>query len=143
MEYLEAMRPKPQYVRLFREIVLDVWKEGQQEIIATRKRLQQQLDALNGKKDRVVDAFLHRHLIDRATYERQVAKLDEEITLANITLHERRIEEIDVEGVLGFAEHLLSNPARMWCEASPNQNARFVYRPQELTTSRPCRTSRY
>jgi site-specific DNA recombinase len=135
--YLEAMRPKPEFVRLFREIVLDVWRESQREIIVTRKRLQDRLDTLHGKKDRVVEAFLHERLIDQATYQRQVANLDEEIASAEVAVHEAHVDEIDVEGVLGFAEHLLSDPARMWSEATLDQRQRLqkVLFPQGVTCS--------
>jgi len=137
MEYLEAMKPKLEYARLFREIVLDVWHDSQREIVNTRRRLQDHLDTLHGKKDRVVEAFLHQRLIDQATYQRQVVKLDEEIASAEVAVHEAHVDELDVEGVLGFAEHLLSDPARMWCEASLDQKQRLqkVLFPQGVTYS--------
>lgn len=113
VRYLEAMTPKPEYVRLFREIVLDVWKQKQGDATDCRRRLQRNLDDLLAKKDRTVDAFLHRALIDQRTYQRQVDKLDEEIALAEPALHDARLDELDVEGVLAFAEDLLANPARL------------------------------
>ena len=137
MAYLETMKPRPEYVRLFHEIVLDVWPDSQREIVATRKRLQDRLDTLHGKKDRVVEAFLHQGLIDQATYQRQVAKIDEEIANADVAVHEARVDELDVQGILGFAEHLLSSAARMWCEASLDQRQRLqrVLFPQGVTYS--------
>ena len=77
------------------------------------------------KKDRVVDAFLHRGLIDQRTYQRQVDKLDEEITLAETALHDARLDELDVEGVLAFAECVLTNAGRLWLEASLEQKQRL------------------
>jgi hypothetical protein len=49
----------------------------------------------------------------------------EEIALAQLELEDARIEEIDVEGVLGFAEHLLTNAARLWQEATIEQRPRI------------------
>jgi hypothetical protein len=61
------------------------------------------------RKDRVVvEVFLHERTIDRATYERQVEKLDADLLMAEVSLHEARLGEIDIEGVVGFAEHLLA-----------------------------------
>jgi len=59
VEYLEARSPKPECLRLFREIVLDVWRESERATLTTRCTLQDRLDALRAKKDRVVDAFVH------------------------------------------------------------------------------------
>ena len=137
VEYLGAMSPKPEYMRLFREIVLDVWKQKQGDASKTRRRLQENLDKALAKKDRVVDAFLHRGLIDQRTYQRQVEKLDEEIMLAEAALHAARIEELDVEGVLGFAEYVLANAGRLWVEASLEQKQRLqkVLFPQGVSYS--------
>jgi site-specific DNA recombinase len=137
VRYLDAMVPKPEYVRLFREIVLDVWKQKQTDAVETRHRLQRNLDDLLGKKDRIVDAFLHRGLIDQRTYQRQVDKLDEDITLAETALHDARLDELNIEGVVAFAEHVLTNPGRLWVEASLEQKQRLqkVLFPRGVTYS--------
>ena len=54
-------------------------------------------------------------------YDGQRDRLREEITIAELELNDAGIETIDVEGVLGFAEHLLSNAARLWLEATLEQ----------------------
>ena len=63
--------------------------------------------------------------VDQATYERQRDKLREDVALAKLELHEAELEEMDVEGVLAFAEHLLTNAARLWMEASLDQKQRL------------------
>jgi site-specific DNA recombinase len=52
-----------------------------------------------------------------------------------VALHDARLDELDVEGVLAFAEHLLLNAARMWAEASLDQKQRLqrVLFPQGVT----------
>lgn len=108
VRYLEALAPKPEYLRMFRAIVLDVWKEKQSEIEATRRTLQTRLENLEAKKDRVVSAFLHERLIDQPTYQRQVQQLDEDIALAEMAANDAKLDQLDIEGVLGFAEHVLN-----------------------------------
>ena len=56
------------------------------------------------------------------------------MALAELELHEVRLEELDVEGVLAFAEHLLTNAARLWLEASLDQKQRLqtVFFPEGL-----------
>ena len=80
------------------------------------------------------EAFLYKHTVDQATHERQRDKLREDVALAKIELHEAELEELDVEGVLAFAEHLLTNAARLWMEASLDQKQRLqtVFFPEGL-----------
>ena len=35
-----------------------------------------------------------------------------------IELEDARLDQIDVEGLLGFAEYVLTNAARLWTEAT-------------------------
>ena len=39
--------------------------------------------------------------------------------------HDSRLEELDAEGILAFAEQLLLNVARMWADASSDQKQRL------------------
>ena len=50
-------------------------------------------------------------------------------------LHAVELEELDVEAVLGFADTILSNPARLWFEAKCEQKQRLqkVFFPQGIT----------
>ena len=49
------------------------------------------------------DAFLYAKKIDAITYERQRDTMREQIALATIELEDARLDQIDVEGLLGFA----------------------------------------
>ena len=50
-------------------------------------------------------------------YECQRDKLQEDLALAELELQDARIDEKEVEGVLGFAEFLLTNVGRVWQES--------------------------
>lgn len=50
------MPPRPEYLRLVREIVLDVWKQKQADVVEISRRLQSNHGALLDKKDRIVEA---------------------------------------------------------------------------------------
>src|SRR5262245_54782338 len=51
--------------------------------------------------------------IDQRTYEQQRDRLRQEITLIEVQLADVVTDHLDVEGVLAFAEHLLTNAARL------------------------------
>lgn len=122
---LERLRPDSGYLRLFRAIVLDVWKQRQAEGVATRKTLARHVEEIRQRLDRVEEAFIQTRSIDRASYERQRDKLREELALAEITSAEAKLEELDVEGVLAFAEHVLGDSSRLWSTASLDQKQRL------------------
>ncbi len=122
---LECLQPDPGYMRLFREIVLDVWRAQQGRSRDVAAKLDSRLAQLRGRLDRVEEAFIYDRTIDRPTYEQHRDKLREEIALAELALHDARIESIDVEGVLGFADHLLTNAARIWLGATLDQRQQF------------------
>ena len=48
-----------------------------------------------------------------------------ELTLASIDRHSGRVDELDVGGVLTFAERILPRASDLWVQASLNQRQRF------------------
>jgi site-specific DNA recombinase len=138
VQFLERMQPKPQYMKLFTEIVLDVWKEKQAQTVTLNVSLRQHLDDLNQRKDRLVETFVYEKAIDQKTYERQLDKLNEQIMLAEMQEREAKLEAYDVDAVLNFAEYVMLNAARLWIEFSNDQKQRLqkVLFPQGVTFAR-------
>ena len=67
--------------------------------------------------DKVEDAFLYAGTIDQQSYERQRDRLRSDIVLAELEAGDAKAEEIDVEGVLAFAEGTLTKIALLWTDA--------------------------
>ena len=59
------------------------------------------------------------------TYDRHAEKLREELTLVRIERHSGQLDELDVEGILAFAERVLPRAADLWVQASLEQRQRF------------------
>ena len=59
--------------------------------------------------DRIDEAFLHERSIDRQTYERQRDQLREQLALVEIELNDAVLDQLDIDGVLAFAEHVVTN----------------------------------
>ena len=49
----------------------------------------------------------------------------EELTLIRIERHSGQLDELDVEGILAFAERVLPRAADLWVQASLEQRQRF------------------
>jgi hypothetical protein len=80
---------------------------------------------LNQRLNRLDEAFLFERSIDIDTYDRHAEKLREELTLVRIDRHSGQLEELDVEGILAFAERILPRAADLWVQASLEQRQWF------------------
>jgi len=63
--------------------------------------------------------------MNQQTYEDQSARLDKEIDEAEQELRLAESEFPDLEGVLAFAEKIITSPAHLWLESSPDQRQRL------------------
>jgi len=122
---LALLQPTPGYMRLLKESVLQIWKARKatvREEIATTERAAK---SIQEKLDRLDEAFLFDRSIDIETYDRHAEKLREELTLARIDRHSGQLEELDVEGILAFAERILPRASDLWVHAALDQRQRF------------------
>jgi hypothetical protein len=63
--------------------------------------------------------------IDLTSYSRQRDKLREELTLAKIEHHTEAVDELDVQGILAFAERILPRASDLWAQASLDYRQRL------------------
>ncbi len=134
---LAELRPQPDYLGLFREVVLDVWQERQQETKERRAALEAELREIKRRRDRLVEVYVYQQTLSEEIYQEQMGKPGEAQALAQMQLHDAQIDEIDIEAVLAFSEHLALRTDRMWIAASLDQRQmlqKTLY-PQGLKTS--------
>jgi len=122
---LALLQPSPGYMRLLKESVLQIWKARKAAVRHELAKAERAAKAIQDKLDRLDEAFLFERSIDIETYDRHAAKLREEMTLARIDRHSGQLEELDVEGILAFAERILPRAADLWVQASLEQRQRF------------------
>jgi site-specific DNA recombinase len=109
------LKPETPLFDVFREVVLDVWKERNREAHADTLRITRRIADLRTKKSQLVN-FLTRGTLTEAAYKEAAAEVEAEIVVADIGLKEAQCEELDVEVVLNFAQDLLTNAGRLWLE---------------------------
>lgn len=125
VDFLDRLRPKPEYLALFGEIVIDAWKSKQAESAKLYEAAQRSLANLRARKQRLDEAFLYERIIDKQTYQEQLDKLREEIALAEIEERDARIQELDIEAAVNFGELILLNAPRLWVDSSLDQKQRL------------------
>ena len=95
------------------------------ETAVTQRKLSERVERVLRRKDELVEAFVHRKVLDRATFEDRVRREDEALTLARREQSQAQLDEVDVEDLLNFAEILLTNTAQVWLDLDLGQKLRF------------------
>ena len=122
---LALLQPTPGYMRLLKETVLQVWEARKAVVREELANAERAAKAIQEKLDRLDEAFLFERSIEIETYDRHAEKLREELTLVRIERHSGQLDELDVEGILAFAERVLPRAADLWVQASLEQRQRF------------------
>ena len=125
VELLEKLEPTPDAVKMLRGLVLKEWHRQQAETVTTEAATKARVAELTARKDRLVEAYIHKQALDEATYKRHMDKLSEELTLAEMSAQDAKIEALDVEAALTAAEHVLTNLGRLWVEYGLDQRQRL------------------
>ena len=125
VEFLKQLRPREEFIQLFRAVVLDVWNKKQSEAMEIRAALEKKLEELQDRKQKLNSAFVYDRAIETSDYQQMKAQLDAELFTAGVELHEARENELDIEAVIAFAEQVLLDAPHMWQLMSPDQKQRF------------------
>ena len=112
-------------MRLVKDRILCVWQQRCAEAGERTAEQERRVKAIRQKLDRLDEAFLYSESIDLATYSRQRDKLREELTLSKIDHHTEAVDELDVEGILAFAERILPRASDLWVQASLDYKQRL------------------
>ncbi len=112
-------------MRLLKESVLQIWKARKAAVRDEVAAAERTTKAIQDKLDRLDEAFLFERSIEIDTYDRHAEKLRQELTLLRMDRHSSELDELDVEGILAFAERILPRAADLWVQASLEQRQRF------------------
>lgn len=122
---LDDIRPNGGFLRLFRAVVLDMWKERRSAATRIRVEFEDRIRTLRERETTLENAYLFELRIDGATYERQRDRLRQDLAMCELELQDAKGDEIDVEGLLGFAEHVLTHAGCLWLDADVDHKRRI------------------
>src|ERR1039457_6097912 len=103
---------------------------------AQASALRQQLAALTGRKNTLMDRYLDGK-IPQQTYDEQSERLSDQVTEAKSALLQVATNEEHIDDLLDFADRVLHDPAGLWARASLDQRQRLqqILFPAGLTYS--------
>lgn len=124
-ELLRRVQLAPGMVRLVEAALLTLWEElrggSAQETAAVKRRISE----LEQRKKRLVKAYIYDQAIDRATYDDELAGLEEALTFTSLELRDAAVEDFDMEASLGFARAVMTRTYQLWEAADPDQKRRL------------------
>ncbi|MCC7176914.1 MAG: recombinase family protein [Acidobacteria bacterium] len=122
---LALLQPTAGYMRMVKDRILYFWEQQRAEAQDRTAEQERRVKAIQQKLDRLDEAFLYSESIDLTSYGRQRDKLREELTLAQIDHHAVAVDELDVQGILAFAERILPRASDIWVQASLDYKQRL------------------
>jgi site-specific DNA recombinase len=125
VDELARLQPTAGFMRLVKDRVVHAWREMKTDAAQRIAEIERKQKAIREKLDRLDAAFLYEQSIDIETYDRHRDKLREELTIAQMDRHASELEEMDVEGILAFAERVLPSASNLWVQSSLNQKQRL------------------
>ncbi len=125
VDELTRLQPTAGFMRLVKDRVLHAWREMKADAKHRVAEVERKQKAIHEKLDRLDEAFLYERTIDIERYDRHRDKLREELTLVQMDRHATELEEMDVEGILAFAERVLPSASNLWVQSSLNQKQRL------------------
>lgn len=125
VDELARLQPTSGFMCLVKDRVLHAWRDLKADAQRKIEAMERQQQAIRKKLDRLDDAFLYERSIDIDTYDRHRDRLREELTLAQMDRHASELEEMDVEGILAFAERVLPSASNLWVQSSFAQKQRL------------------
>lgn len=124
VEYLDDITPDQEYEKLFKEIVLDIWKNNYKKIDEENVRINKQITTLTYERQKVFDF----HLAGKYTtdeFEEQKKLINEKIAQKRLLVREKWDEEFEMEEVLEYCFSYVRNTAKSWIEADYKEKIRF------------------
>ena len=114
VDELSRLQPTAGYMPLLKASVVQIWKKRQAAVQSNLQAAEQTKKKLQQKLHRLDEAFLFERSIDIDIYDRHADRVREQMTLLKIDEHTSKLEELDVEGILAFAERLLPRTADLF-----------------------------
>ena len=122
---MEQLQLRPEYLKLFRAIVVDCWSSERDSARALKQDVENRIAAIGTDIDTLEQAYVFRRSIDGVTYGKQLQRLRDERTAAQCELSDVKFDELEIEGVVLFAEFVVGNLAALWTAANVEDKARL------------------
>lgn len=125
-KFLEQWQTKPGILKWFRKRVLRAWEQKRDVAMLGATACQGAVEEIEKKVTRLEDLFIDQQAITKEVYTTRRAKLEEQLIVARVALHDCQTEEIDIEATLHLACFVMSNAVTLYNQLSNEQKRRLL-----------------
>ncbi len=116
VEFLKEITPKSEYLALFRETVMDVWKSNYQHFDSKNAKINKEIQKMEEERQRIFDLHRAEKYTD-AEFEEQKRLVNARIAQKRAQLQVGWSEELDMEKALSHCLAFVTNAAKAWLMA--------------------------
>ncbi|HBE90358.1 MAG TPA: hypothetical protein DDW41_04085 [Candidatus Andersenbacteria bacterium] len=116
-DVMRIIKPKKQYVSLFKKVMLDIAKSKATEHKKEGARFGKKLAMLREEREKIVTAMINDpryELLERAEYIERKAKVDGEIEDVQVEQAKFQYQEVNIQQLINKGLAMLENPAVTW-----------------------------
>jgi site-specific DNA recombinase len=124
VEYLDGISPDSEYEKLFKAIVLDIWKNNYKKIDEENEQINKQISTLTSERQKIFDFHLAGKYTDEE-FEEQKKRISESISQKRLLIREKWDEEFEMEEVLEYCFSYVRNTSKSWIEADYKEKIRL------------------
>ncbi len=126
VEYLNEITPSPEYEKVFKVIILDIWKNNCKNFTNQNDQIRKEIIELERQKQRIFE--LHQSKVyDDNDFLAQKEIVCKKIAEKDALIIEKHEEEFDMDEALEYCFNFIRNTAKTWLdfEKEPEKRLRF------------------
>ncbi len=123
-EYLKRITPTQNFLKVFKESVIDYWKEQGQTLSESARAYQKQIQTLELRRKRIFDMRECGEYSQEEFIERKEG-IDTQIATLKIAFGETQIEQLDLEVAVSYATQFIADLSQQWFDLPDPVRPRF------------------
>ncbi len=122
--FLKQIQPNEDFIRLFKEILLEVWKLKQRSVLIEQQKIDKDLQVLKGLKTVLIEKNL-KGVISDEDYREQIESLASRIIIKEVERSEIRDVETNIDYLVSLSEELFKKVSTIWLDSKFEDKLRF------------------
>lgn len=112
-DHLLELQPSEDYLKVFKEVLLDQWKNQNTKFNESNKKLRNEIEQLEAKRKNAFD-YLERGIYTDAEFIERRNLINREIAEKEVQIVDNRDYEFDMEQALNYCLDFVRNAASTW-----------------------------
>ncbi len=126
IELLDEKSVAPQMLKLMEEVVREMWKERHKLANEIVRKVEKQIEEMKLKQDRLMDLYISGKGITEDQFVKTSSDLEREMVELRLSKDRESIVEVDIDGVIEFAQSMLLDLPKCWNRLEPQRRPQFL-----------------